>query len=142
MIKSLHSYWAYLVLLLLLLTVYRALYGVISKKEYTPKMFQVALFTLIVTHIQLLIALLLYFTSNRFSVWFDLGISEVMRIPIHRLYLVEHPLVNILAVVLITRGYSRHKKKRLSNPKYKTLAVHYTIALILILLRIPWNVWV
>lgn len=57
MIKSLHSYWAYLVLLLLLLAVYRALYGAISKKEYTPKMFQVALFTLIVTHIQLLIAL-------------------------------------------------------------------------------------
>ena len=142
MIKLLHSYWAYLVLLLLLLTVYRALYGVISKKEYTPKMFQVALFTLIVTHIQLLIALLLYFTSNRLFVWFDLGILDVMRTPIHRLYLVEHPVVNILAVVLITRGYSRHKKKRLSNPKYKTLAVHYTIALILILLRIPWNVWV
>ena len=141
MIKSLHSYWAYLVLLLLLLAVYRALYGAISKKEYTPKMFQVALFTLIVTHIQLLIALLLYFTSNRFFLWFDLGISEVMRIPIHRLYLVEHPLVNILAVVLITRGYSKHKKKRLSNPKYKTLAVHYTLALILILSRIPWNAW-
>ena len=76
MIKSLHSYWAYLVLLLLLLAVYRALYGAISKKEYTPKMFQVALFTLIVTHIQLLIALLLYFTSNRFFLWFDLGMIE------------------------------------------------------------------
>ena len=141
MIKSLHSYWAYLVLLLLLLAVYRAISGVFMNKEYSPKMFQAALFTLIVTHIQLLIALLLYFTSNRFFLWFDLGISEVMKTPVHRFYLVEHPLVNILAVVMITRGYSKHKKKRLSNPKYKTIAVHYTLGLILILSRIPWNAW-
>lgn len=141
MIKSLHSYWAYLVLLLLLLAVYRAISGVFMNKEYSPKMFQAALFTLIVTHIQLLIALLLYFTSNRFFLWFDLGISEVMKTPVHRLYLVEHPLVNILAVVIITRGYSKHKKKRLSNPKYKTIAVHYTLGLILILSRIPWKAW-
>lgn len=141
MIKSLHSYWAYLVLLLLLLAVYRAISGVFMNKEYSPKMFQAALFTLIVTHIQLLIALSLYFTSNRFFIWFDLGISEVMKTPVHRLYLVEHPLVNILAVVIITRGYSKHKKKRLSNPKYKTIAVHYTLGLILILSRIPWKAW-
>ena len=141
MIKSLHSYSAYLVLLLLLLAVYRAISGVFMNKEYSPKMFQAALFTLIVTHIQLLIALLLYFTSNRFFLWFDLGISEVMKTPVHRLYLVEHPLVNILAIVIITRGYSKHKKKRLSNPKHKTIAVHYTLGLILILSRIPWNAW-
>jgi hypothetical protein len=88
-----------------------------------------------------LIALLLYFTSSRFSLWFDLGIGEVMNIPVHRLYLVEHPVTNILAVVLITRGYSKHKKKRLSNPKYKTLAIHYSLALLLMLSRIPWKAW-
>ena len=141
MIKTVHSYWAYLVLAVLLLAVYRAISGAVMNKEYSPKMFQSALFTLIVTHTQLLIALLLYFTSSRFSLWFDLGIGEVMNIPVHRLYLVEHPVTNILAVVLITRGYSKHKKKRLSNPKYKTLAIHYSLALVLILSRIPWNSW-
>jgi hypothetical protein len=64
-----------------------------------------------------------------------------MKVPAHRMYLVEHPIINILAVVLITRGYSKHKKKRLSNPKYKTLAIHYTLALLLILSRIPWKTW-
>ena len=57
MIKSVHSYWAYLVLFVLLLAVFKAFLGVISKKEYDPKTFRVALFTLIVSHIQLLIGL-------------------------------------------------------------------------------------
>jgi hypothetical protein len=141
MIQTAHSYWAYLVLAVLLLAVCRAISGVAMNKEYSPKMFQSALFTLIATHTQLLIALLLYFTSSRFSLWFDLGIVEVMKIPVHRLYLVEHPFTNIVAVVLITRGYSKHKKKRLSNPKYKTLAINYTLALLLILYSIPWKEW-
>jgi uncharacterized protein YcfL len=141
MIQTAHSYWAYLVLAVLLLAVCRAISGVAMNKEYSPKMFQAALFALIVTHTQLLIAFLLYFSSSRFSLWFELGISEVMKVPAHRMYLVEHPIINILAVVLITRGYSKHKKKRLSNPKYKTLAIHYTLALLLILSRIPWKTW-
>tara|TARA_B100001248_G_scaffold255796_1_gene235968 strand:+ start:142 stop:576 length:435 start_codon:yes stop_codon:yes gene_type:complete len=141
MIKTAHSYWAYLVLAVLLLAVCRAIYGVAMNKEYSPKMFQAALFALIVTHTQLLIAFLLYFSSSRFSLWFELGIGEVMKVPAHRMYLVEHPIINILAVVLITRGYSKHKKKRLSNPKYKTLAIHYSLALLLILSRIPWKTW-
>ena len=141
MIKTAHSYWAYLVLAVLLLAVCRAISGVVMNKEYSPKMFQAALFALIVTHTQLLIAFLLYFSSSRLSLWFELGISEVMKVPAHRMYLVEHPIINILAVVLITRGYSKHKKKRLSNPKYKTLAIHYSLALLLILSRIPWKAW-
>ena len=141
MIKTIHSYWAYLVLVVLLLAVIKALSGVISKKEYDPKTFRVALFTLIVSHIQLLIGFVLYFTSSRFSLWSELGVGEVMKTAIHRLYLVEHPTINILAVALITIGYSKHKKKRLSVPKYKTLALFYTTALVLILSRIPWEVW-
>ena len=141
MIQTAHSYWAYLVLAVLLLAVCRAISGVAMNKEYSPKMFQAALFALIVTHTQLLIAFLLYFSSSRLSLWFELGISEVMKVPAHRMYLVEHPIINILAVVLITRGYSKHKKKRLSNSKYKTLAIHYSLALLLILSRIPWKAW-
>ena len=141
MIKTVHSYWAYLALAVLILAVLKAIFGVISKKEYDPKTFRVALFTLIVSHIQLLIGLVLYFTSSRFSLWADLGVGEVMKTAVHRLYLVEHPTINILAVALITIGYSKHKKKRLSAPKFKTLAIFYTIALVLILSRIPWDVW-
>ena len=141
MIKTIHSYWAYLVLFFLLIAVYRAISCTILKKEYNPKMFRVALITLIVSHTQILIAFLLYFTSNRFLLWFDLGLVEIIKTPIHRMYLVEHPIINIIAVVFITVGYSKHKKNRLSAQKYKTLALYYSVALVLILSRIPWSVW-
>lgn len=141
MIKTIHSYWAYIVLVVLALAVFKALKGYFGKKDYDPKVFRISLLALIVSHIQLLIALLLYFTSARFGLWSDLGVGGVMKDAVQRLYLVEHPLVNILAVALITIGYSKHKKKRVSGPKLKLLAIFYTIALILILSRIPWEVW-
>jgi hypothetical protein len=58
-----------------------------------------------------------------------------------RLILVEHALVNIIAVVLITIGFSKHKKKTESVSKYKTIAIFYTLALVFLLSRIPWEAW-
>jgi hypothetical protein len=141
MIKMLHSYWAYLVLFVLLLAVLNALLGLFGKKEYNAKAFRISLFALIVSHIQLLLGLLLYFMSTRFEFWSELGMGGVMKDAVQRLYLVEHPLINIIAVALITIGYSKHKKKLTSAPKFKTITIFYGIALVLFLSRIPWNVW-
>ena len=142
MIQTAHSYWAYLVLAVLLLAVCRAISGVAMNKEYSPKMFQAALFALIVTHTQLLIAFLLYFSSSRFSLWFELGISEVMKVPAHRMYLVEHPITNILAIVLITMGWSLHKRQTASSKKFLRIALFYGLGLLFLLSRIPWNAWI
>lgn len=139
-IKMLHSYWAYLVLIILFIAVINALIGLLGKKEYSAKDFRISLFTLIVSHIQLLLGLILYFVSPRFGLWSELG-GEVMSNSLARLYLVEHPFVNILAVALITIGYSKHKKKLTSAPKFKTITVFYAIALVLFLSRIPWDAW-
>ncbi|AJR02715.1 hypothetical protein [Siansivirga zeaxanthinifaciens] len=139
-VLNLHSYWAYLVLIILTIAVLNALIKVFGKKEYEPKDFRISLFTLIVSHIQLLIGLVLYFVSPKFELWSSMG-SEVMKTPMARLYLVEHPFVNILAIALITIGYSKHKKKLTSAAKLKPIAIFYTIALLLFLSRIPWSVW-
>ena len=61
-IQFVHSYWAYLVLVVVVLATLNALIGFFSNKEYSPKDFRISLFGLIVTHIQLLIGLLLYFS--------------------------------------------------------------------------------
>jgi len=139
-IKMLHSFWAYLVLTMLIVAVVNALIGLTGKKEYSAKDFRISLFTLIVSHIQLLLGLILYFVSPWFSNWSELG-GKVMSDSVSRLYLVEHPLINIIAVALITIGYSKHKKKLTSSPKYKTILLFYTLALLFFLSRIPWNEW-
>ena len=141
MIQTIHSYWAYLILVVLTLAVLKSFFGYLAKKDYDANAFRVSLLTLIISHVQLLIGILLYFTSARFGLWSDLGLVEVMKNADLRLYLIEHPTINILAVVLITMGYSKHKKKLVSKPKYKTIAFFYSIALVLIISRIPWNVW-
>lgn len=139
-VKNLHSYWAYLVLLVLIIAVANSLYKTFSNKEYAPKDFRIALFTLIVSHIQLLIGLVLYFTSpNGFHSITANGMGGLS--PFARLLAVEHPFVGVLAVTFITIGYSKHKKKLTSKPKNKTIAIFYTIALLLVLSRIPWGVW-
>ncbi|MGM0634627.1 MAG: hypothetical protein ACQESK_01080 [Bacteroidota bacterium] len=140
-LKVLHSYWAYLVLLIVLLATINAFVKYVSKKPYGAKDFRVSLFTLIVSHLQLLIGLVLYFVQPYFSAFSDQGMGEVMKDSTLRLYLVEHPLTMIIAIVLITMGYSKHKKKLASTPKFKTLSIFYGIALLLILSRIPWNAW-
>ena len=140
-VKILHSYWAYLVLVILILATLNSIIKAILGKEYQAKDFRRSLFTLIVSHLQLLIGLVLYFVSPRFSLFSDLGMGEVMKDSVHRLYLIEHPLINIIAVVLITIGYSKHKKKLTSASKFKMIAIFYTIALVLFLSRIPWSTW-
>lgn len=140
-VQILHSYWAYLVLLILLLAAGNAVVKSIGGKEYGAKDFRISLFTLIVSHLQLLIGLVLYFVSPRLSLFSELGVGEIMKDSVNRLYLVEHPLINIIAIALITIGYSKHKKKLTSKAKLKTIAVFYSIALVLFLSRIPWNAW-
>jgi len=141
-IQYLHSYWAYLVLLIVTLATINALIGFFTKKEYGPKDFRISLFALIVTHLQLLIGLLLFFVSpNGLGAISNNGMGVVMKDDTMRLLAVEHPTVMILMAVFITIGYSKHKKKLVSTPKFKMLAVFYTIALALLLSRIPWGQW-
>lgn len=141
-IQFIHSYWAYLVLVIVVLATLNALAGLFSKREYGPKDFRISLFALIVTHIQLLIGLVLLVISplgiKNIS---NVGMGEVMKNSEFRLFAVEHPLIMILAVVFITIGYSKHKSKLLSHKKFKTLSIFYTIGLVLMLSRIPWNQW-
>lgn len=141
-ILHLHSYWAYLVLLILVLATLNAWMGLLGKKQFENKDFRISLFTLIVTHIQLLLGIILFFVSPMI-VWFngDTAVSEIMGNDTLRLYNVEHPLMMIIAITLITIGYSKHKKKLTSKPKFKTLAIFYTLGLIAMLAMIPWQNW-
>jgi hypothetical protein len=54
---------------------------------------------------------------------------------------VEHPFINIVAIVLITIGWSKHKKVMGATAKFKKIAIFYGLGLLLILSRIPWGQW-
>ena len=142
MLKFIHSYFAYLVITLLVVSTIRFLVRYLLSKEYTPTDFRIALITFIVSHTQLLIGLFLYFISDKFSLWYELSFNEIINSPINRLYLIEHPIVNIIAIVFITRGYSLHKKRRVSKSKFQAIGFHYLLGLVLLLYFIPWSNWI
>jgi len=137
-LKILHRYWAYLVLFMIVVATFNALYKSITKKEYEARDFRMSLFTLIVSHIHLLIGVVLWFAADYFS---EMSMGEIMKNATMRSNVVEHPLTMIIAVALITIGYSKHKKKLTSKNKLKTIAIFYTLALILVLAKIPWKIW-
>ena len=140
MLKTIHSYWAYLVLTVLIITVANAIYGLLKKKSFSDKDLRLGLFTLIFSHIQLLIGLGWYFSSPYYKALKANG-SEVMGDAASRLLAIEHPVMMILATIFITIGWSKHKKKTEDDKKFKTFAIFYGIGLLLILSKIPWNQW-
>ncbi|GGI56087.1 hypothetical protein GCM10011444_03960 [Winogradskyella haliclonae] len=141
-VQFIHSYWAYLVLIVLVLATFNALIKFFGDKEFDAKDFRISLFALITMHIQLLIGIILFFLKDYFSTIEQVGgMGEVMKNDALRKLIVEHPTTMIIAVALVTIGYSKHKKKLVSKPKFKVLAIFYTIALALVLYMIPWNQW-
>lgn len=141
MTKIIHSYWAYIVLLILIIAVINAIIGFTSKKEFKAKDLRISLFALITAHIQLILGFMAYYTSTFYETMRGLGMGEVMKNSELRKPLIEHPLLIIIAIALITIGFSKHKKKAAYAAKFKTIAIYYAIALILILAVIPWNLW-
>lgn len=140
-LRTLHSYFAYIVLILLIFAVINAFRGWLGKKEFTMhKDLRISLFALILTHLQLVIGLILFFVSdNGLKAIQALGMGGLNSAA--RLLAVEHPFINILAVALITIGWLRHKRKNDSTAKFKSIAMLYGFGLLLILTRIPWDQW-
>jgi hypothetical protein len=141
MILDIHSYWAYLTLGLLLTTFFSSLLNLWSKNNFYIKDLRIALFTLIVSHIQLLIGFAWYFMSPAYKHLKEIGMGEAMKDAQTRLLTVEHPLMMLLAIIFITIGFSKHKKKEKDSEKFKVIAIYYGIALLVILSRLPWQQW-
>ena len=134
--KEVHSYWAYLVLAILIFAVVNAIIGLTQKKQFTDKDLRIGLFALIVSHIQFVIGVVLYIYQGRYQ-----NIGAAMKVSEARLLALEHPLMMIIALALITIGWSKHKKKTTDIAKFKTFTIFYGLGLLLILSRIPWSNW-
>nr|WP_299340232.1 hypothetical protein [Allomuricauda sp.] len=140
-LQNLHSYLAYIVLAVLTIAFVNALMGWTGKRDFTmQKDLRISLFALILSHIQLVVGLIVYFVSaNGFKAIQALGMGG-LNAPA-RLLALEHPVTNILAIAFITIGWSRHKRLMESNKKFKSIAIFYGIGLLLIMSRIPWVQW-
>lgn len=131
----LHSGTRWIILILLLYTILNSYSNWKTDKNFGAKDKMAALFTLIFTHLQLLGGLIIYFWDARNKVQFGDGMMSNSSI---RFYTIEHFMMMIAAVAVITIGYSRSKKSDSDSAKHRKLFVWYLIALIIIMAAIPW----
>lgn len=134
-----HSGLAYLALLGLVIVIFWAFIGSLSGREFQERDRKIAMITFIICHIQLLLGLILYFVS-------PLGLALLtgggaMSDATARLTALEHPLINIVAIAIISVGYIRAKKLEDSKAKFRSIYMMYAVGFILIISRIPWSAW-
>lgn len=130
MIVHAHSGLRWLVISLLVYAIYNAITG---KNSYEKKDKMINLFAMISLHIQLLLGLILYYTSGNVS--FDAG---WIKNPILRFYGMEHLMGMLIAIILITIGRKVAEKQDSAAKKHKKILIWYSIGLLLILASIPW----
>ncbi len=131
-LKHAHSGLRWVALILLVVAIFNALSSK-GKGKYEKKDKMLNLFAMIILHIQLLIGLVLYFISPK--VQFIEGWMKVKQL---RFYGMEHLLIMVIAIAVVTIG--RKKAENASNiaKKHGTIVKWFTIGLILILAGIPW----
>jgi uncharacterized membrane protein len=128
--KYLHILLPYLLLLLPLLAIVVSL---VKEKNETVsgKPSKLVLFSLIFSHIQLVVGLVLLVMNIMSS-------SNIMKTPELRKKLVEHPAMMILAVVFITIGYSKAKRATNGRDRAKKIAIFYGLGLLITLVAMTY----
>ena len=135
----LHNLLRWIVLILLLLSIYRSYTGNSRKRTFTAGDKKTWLFTMISAHITLLLGLYQWLIG-RYGLlsYVKPEGSSMMKDPFLRFFQVEHPISMLCAIVFITLGYGMSKKQVDDATKYKKALRYFVLALILILAAVPW----
>jgi hypothetical protein len=134
----LHSTFRWVILILLLVAVYKSFAD--RNKAFTSGHKKIGLFLLITADSMLLVGLYQWVTSKTWGLISikERGFAAVMKDPVARFFAVEHFIGMIIAIALIHIGYGYSKKNIPDGIKHKRALLFYGLALLIILISIPW----
>lgn len=132
-----HSLFRWLVLISLVFAIYRAFRGYYFKKPFLKADNSIRHWTATIAHVQLVIGVLIYSQSPIIK-YFWLNRKEALNSVEITFFASIHALMMLASIVLITIGSSLAKRKENDPDKFKTILIWYTIALLLIIIAIPW----
>lgn len=133
-----HSFIRWLVVISLVIAVIRAGWGWRKERVFSAADNKLRHWTATIAHIQLMLGLGLYFLSP-LTAYFMQYFKDAVHQREFRFFGMEHSLVMIVAVVLITVGSAKAKRAIGSQQQFKTMALWYGISFLLILSSIPWK---
>lgn len=134
-----HSWLRWIFLLLAIAVIAKSYIGWFGGKPYTKGDNGMAAGLVGTMHLQLLIGLILYFFLSPMTTAAMQDFGAAMKNSALRYWAVEHIFVMILAVVVAQIGRTKSKKLTDAVAKHKTQAIFFTIALVLVLSRIPFD---
>ena len=137
-ILFLHSWLRWAILLLALVNIYKSFVGIKGSISYGKGENGLAAAFVGCIHLTFLLGLILYFISPYAYQAFG-GSESVMKNATLRFWAVEHLFVMILAVAAATIGKAKAKRAAEDKDKFKAQLIFFTIALVLMLSRIPWS---
>ena len=134
-LSHLHHYLPYVLFFLMGLVILKSIKGMVNKEGYTDSDKKLGLFAMIIAHVQFTVGIALYFISPMV-----INLGDAMKDATTRLYAIEHPIMMVIAIVLLTMA--RSKTKNLSDVSaHKKNLLFFVLALAAIVSRIPWDQW-
>jgi hypothetical protein len=135
---ALHSLTRWLVLGSLAFALFRAYRGWLLNKPWLRLDGTTRHVTATIAHIQLILGVWLYFISPIVN-YFLHNFSTAMHERAIRFFGMEHVTMMLIGITLITIGSAKAKRRLTDREKFKTMAIWYTIALLVILSSVPWS---
>jgi heme A synthase len=135
---ALHSLVRWLLLSSLLFAIFSAYRGWFTKKSFSRFDNSVRHCTATIAHIQLVFGVCLYFISPVVN-YFLHHYKEAVHQREIRFFGMEHSLMMLIAVIVITIGSAKANRKEGDTEKFRTIAIWFSIGLFIILTSIPWS---
>ncbi|TKC09648.1 hypothetical protein [Pedobacter frigoris] len=134
----LHSLLRWLVLICLVASIICAYRGWLTKQRFSRFANFLRIMTVNVLQIQFCIGLGLYFLSPLVSYFLN-NFKTGIHMREIRFFGMEHITMMVIAVGVISVGSGKINKMTDDRLKYKTMAIWFTVALLIIFSSIPWS---
>lgn len=140
--RHLHSIGRWIVLLLLLIAIFNSL--VAGRRPWIRTDARTGSILVIFADLMFLVGLVLWYFSPRgypalkTALGMDGGFKALMKDATARFFSIEHMVMMLIAIILIHIGKVQGKKSISDKAKHRRTLVFYLLALIIILLAIPW----
>lgn len=133
-----HSWMRHIVVISLVCTVLRALYGRLTGAQYTGMDRLLCRITVAASHLQIVLGFTVYMMSPM-AAYFRSHFRDALAVPEALFFGVLHGLIMLGAVIVLTIGGSLSRRSSASDAeRFRLVSVYFGIAFLLILLAIPW----
>ncbi|WP_422858603.1 hypothetical protein ACOKFD_14735 [Flagellimonas sp. S174] len=127
----------WLVLLLLISSIIKSFHGFYKNTPFSKSSNSLRHWTATIAHIQLMLGITLY-AQSPITKYFWNNFGQASKHLDSLFFGIIHMLLMLVAIAIITIGSAKSKRKESAKDKFKTMAIWFTIGLILIIVAIPW----